>query len=96
LTMVTNMHALINEYRPHQARETLIREMERQVERKKREIEGVKKVKERVAEVLDGFGRDVPVDKAADKSEDAVVISEEDRRKEAQEHMWQAVDEILR
>jgi mediator of RNA polymerase II transcription subunit 7 len=95
LTMVTNMHALINEYRPHQARETLIREMERQVERKKREIEGVKKVKERVAEVLDGFGRDAPVEKAADKSEDAVVISEEDRRKEAQEHMWQAVDEIL-
>jgi mediator of RNA polymerase II transcription subunit 7 len=34
LTMVTNMHALINEYRPHQARETLIREMERQVERR--------------------------------------------------------------
>jgi mediator of RNA polymerase II transcription subunit 7 len=95
LTMVTNMHALINEYRPHQARETLIREMERQVERKKKEIEGVKKVKERVSEVLDGFGRDVPVEKAADKSADAVVISEKDRREEAQKHMWQAMDEIL-
>jgi mediator of RNA polymerase II transcription subunit 7 len=95
LTMVTNMHALINEYRPHQARETLIREMERQVERKKKEIECVKKMKERVAEVLDGFGREVPSEKAEDKSEDAVVISEEDRRKEAQKQMWQAMDELL-
>jgi mediator of RNA polymerase II transcription subunit 7 len=94
LTMVTNMHALINEYRPHQARETLIREMERQVERKKKEIEGVRKMKERVAEVLDGFGRDVPGEKAEDKSENAEIISEEDRKSEAQKHMWHAMDEI--
>lgn len=94
LTMVTNMHALINEYRPHQARETLILEMERQVERKKREIEGVRKMRERVGEVLDGFGQEVP-DKRVEKEEQIVVKSAEDRKREAQSCMWQAMDEIL-
>ena len=95
LTMVTNMHALINEYRPHQARETLIREMERQVERKKKEIEGVRKMKDRVGEVLGGFGRQVPSERAEDKSDDFAITGEADRRREAQRHMWQVMDEIL-
>ncbi|KAF2825389.1 mediator of RNA polymerase II transcription subunit 7 [Ophiobolus disseminans] len=94
LTMVTNMHALINEYRPHQARETLILEMEKQVKRKKMEIEGVKKMKDRVAEVLEGFGREVPGEKV-EKSEENTVRNEEERRKDAQRHMWRAMDEIL-
>jgi mediator of RNA polymerase II transcription subunit 7 len=93
LTMVTNMHALINEYRPHQARETLILEMERQVERKKREIEGVRKMKERVGEVLEGFGRDVPREKAVEREE--VVVGKEERRREAQRGMWSALNEVL-
>jgi mediator of RNA polymerase II transcription subunit 7 len=95
LTMVTNMHALINEYRPHQARETLIREMERQVERKKREIEGVRKMKERVGGVLDGFGREVPSEKAEDKDDEGAVTCEEEKKREAQRQMWQAMDEML-
>ncbi|OAK96812.1 mediator of RNA polymerase II transcription subunit 7 [Phaeosphaeriaceae sp. SRC1lsM3a] len=95
LTMVTNMHALINEYRPHQARETLIREMERQVERKKKEIEGVKKMRNRVAEVLEGFGKEIPSEKSDNKSEEVTVISEEDRRREAQSRVWQGMEDIL-
>jgi mediator of RNA polymerase II transcription subunit 7 len=95
LTMVTNMHALINEYRPHQARETLIREMERQVERKRKEIEGVKQMKERVSEVLEGFGRDVPGEKTGETNEEPAISSEEERKREAQRHMWQGLDEIL-
>ena len=94
LTMVTNMHALINEYRPHQARETLIIEMEKQVARKKKEIEGVKKMKDRVTEVLEGFGKDVPGERV-EKSEDVVITSEAERKREAQRHMWHALDEIL-
>jgi mediator of RNA polymerase II transcription subunit 7 len=93
LTLVTNMHALINEYRPHQARETLILEMERQVERKKREIEGVRKMRERVREVLEGFGREVPGERVESGEEE--VKSEEVRRGEAQRCMWMAMDEIL-
>ncbi|KAI4238810.1 MAG: hypothetical protein L6R40_005665 [Gallowayella cf. fulva] len=46
-------HAIINEYRPHQARETLIHMMEEQVERCKAEAQGCKDVCERVRKVLD-------------------------------------------
>jgi mediator of RNA polymerase II transcription subunit 7 len=95
LTMVTNMHALINEYRPHQARETLIREMERQVERKKREIEGVRRMKERVGEVLEGFAREVPGGKAEDKFAENEITNEKERKKDAHRRMWQAMDEML-
>jgi mediator of RNA polymerase II transcription subunit 7 len=95
LTMVANMHALINEYRPHQARETLIREMERQVERKKKEIEGVKKMKDRVAEVLEGFSKEIPGEESDDNKEEIAIISDEDRRREAQSRVWMGMEEIL-
>jgi mediator of RNA polymerase II transcription subunit 7 len=95
LTLVTNMHALINEYRPHQARETLIREMEKQVERKKREIEGVRRMKERVGEVLEGFGREIPSEKDGNNEEESVVAQEAERRKEVQKQMWVTMDEML-
>ncbi|KAH8723023.1 mediator of RNA polymerase II transcription subunit 7 [Phaeosphaeriaceae sp. PMI808] len=95
LTMVTNMHALINEYRPHQARETLIREMERQLERKQKEIEGVRKMKDKVGQVLEGFGREVPSDKSEDKSQETVMKSESEKKREIQRQAWQAMDELL-
>jgi mediator of RNA polymerase II transcription subunit 7 len=95
LTLVTNMHALINEYRPHQARETLIRDMERQVERKKREIEGVRSMKERVGDVLEGFGREIPREKDGNNEEESVVVQEAERRKEVQKLMWVTMDDRL-
>lgn len=95
LTMVTNMHALINEYRPHQARETLIREMERQVERKKREIEGVKNMKKRVEDVLEGFGKEVTKEEEEEKEAVDVAISEDVRRREVQRQMWDAMDDLV-
>lgn len=95
LTMVTNMHALINEYRPHQARETLIREMERQVERKKREIEGVKNMKKRVEDVLEGFGKDVNKEEEEEKEAVDVTISEDVRRQDVQRQMWDAIDDLV-
>lgn len=58
-------HAVINEYRPHQARETLILMMEEQVERCKSEgragkegAEGVRKVLEEVGR-LEGVGKEL-------------------------------------
>jgi mediator of RNA polymerase II transcription subunit 7 len=99
LTMVTNMHALINEYRPHQARETLINIMQEQVERKKREVEGVKKMKERVRDVLEGFEKEVDAwsgnENAIDAAEDYTGPEAEDKRRAVQKSMWDAMDELL-
>jgi mediator of RNA polymerase II transcription subunit 7 len=98
LTMVTNMHALINEYRPHQARETLINIMQEQVERKKREIEGVKKMKERVRNVLEGFEKEVDAWNGSGVDSDNAEhhgSEAEDKRRIVQREMWNAMDEIL-
>ncbi|KAJ4988280.1 hypothetical protein SVAN01_06215 [Stagonosporopsis vannaccii] len=98
LTLVCNMHALINEYRPHQARETLISIMEEQVKRKKAEIEGVKIMEEKVRGVLEGFARVVGAESDEGGEEAKEVVRKatvEDRRKETQRGMWEALDGIL-
>lgn len=101
LTLVLNMHALINEYRPHQARETLIREMERQVERKRGEVEGVRRMGERVREVLRGIGKGVVEAEAEAEAEEKgkeggeVESGGEERRLERQREMWGVMDEVL-
>jgi mediator of RNA polymerase II transcription subunit 7 len=48
-----NAHHMINEYRPHQARETLIFMMEAQVERKLAEIKRVKDLAEKMEALLE-------------------------------------------
>ncbi|KAF2429281.1 hypothetical protein EJ08DRAFT_698423 [Tothia fuscella] len=58
-TLVFNAHALINEYRPHQARESLILLMQEQIERKRSEIERVKGLKERVGGLVGDFETEV-------------------------------------
>ncbi|KAK8210591.1 mediator of RNA polymerase II transcription subunit 7 [Phyllosticta capitalensis] len=57
-TLLINCHSLINEYRPHQARASLIMMMEDQLRRKKEEVEGVKKMGEKIEAVLAGLGRE--------------------------------------
>jgi mediator of RNA polymerase II transcription subunit 7 len=96
LTLVANVHALVNEYRPHQARETLIGIMEDQLERKKAEVEGVRRMGEKVRETLRDFESNAP-DKDADaKTEEAKAESlADEKRIEMQRSMWQAMDEIV-
>ncbi|KAF2212298.1 hypothetical protein CERZMDRAFT_84666 [Cercospora zeae-maydis SCOH1-5] len=53
--IVFNMHSLINQYRPHQARESLIMLMEDRVEKMRAEIRGIEEGKERVAKLLEGM-----------------------------------------
>lgn len=50
------MHHLINEYRPHQARETLCLRMEEQLERTRRETEENREAVRRVESILAGLG----------------------------------------
>ncbi|CAA9966082.1 hypothetical protein CFE70_009478 [Pyrenophora teres f. teres 0-1] len=97
MTMVANMHALINEYRPHQARHTLIERMEEQVRRKREEVEGVRRMGEKVREVLSGFGAVDGEDKGGvkDMEVEEKVLREEDVRREAFKGMWEAADEVL-
>lgn len=51
-TILFNMHHLINEYRPHQARETLCLRMEEQLERTRRETEENRKAAVKVEDIL--------------------------------------------
>lgn len=97
MTMVTNMHALINEYRPHQARQTLIERMEEQVRRKREEVEGVRKMGEKVREVLGSFGS---VD-GGDKVENGILVAEDSvgveqaRKIDAQRATWEALEDVV-
>ena len=54
-TILFNMHHLINEYRPHQARETLCLRMEEQLERTRRETEENRKAAAKVEDILAGL-----------------------------------------
>ncbi|KAF2149561.1 mediator of RNA polymerase II transcription subunit 7, partial [Myriangium duriaei CBS 260.36] len=54
-TLFYNTHDLINQYRPHQARESLIMMMEDQLKRSKDEITAVKESRGRMLELLKGI-----------------------------------------
>lgn len=54
-TLFQNAHWLINMYRPHQARESLIAMMEEEIAEAEREIEESGKMRVRVEEVLKGM-----------------------------------------
>jgi len=54
-------HKVINEYRPHQARETLIQMMEEQVRQGREEIRICRETEERVREALRNLGKDPEV-----------------------------------
>jgi mediator of RNA polymerase II transcription subunit 7 len=56
-TLFINFHHLLNEYRPHQARESLILMMEAQLAKSKAETEGIEKMKAKVEEILAGLGQ---------------------------------------
>jgi mediator of RNA polymerase II transcription subunit 7 len=56
-TLFINFHHLLNEYRPHQARESLILMMQDQLERSRKETEGIREMKERVEGVIEGLSQ---------------------------------------
>jgi mediator of RNA polymerase II transcription subunit 7 len=73
-TLFINFHHLLNEYRPHQARESLIMMMEDQLERSRNETAGIERMKAKVEGILSGLGqakladKDVNCEKAGDNS----------------------------
>ncbi|KAL3421646.1 hypothetical protein PVAG01_05802 [Phlyctema vagabunda] len=56
-TIFINFHHLLNEYRPHQARESLILMMQDQLDKSRAETEGIMKMKEKVEGILEGLGQ---------------------------------------
>lgn len=55
-TLFINFHHLLNEYRPHQARESLILMMQDQLEKTRAETRGIWEMKEKVDGILAGLG----------------------------------------
>ncbi|CAG8953655.1 hypothetical protein HYFRA_00010114 [Hymenoscyphus fraxineus] len=56
-TLFINFHHLLNEYRPHQARESLILMMQDQLEKSRAETKGIMEMKEKVEGILEGLAK---------------------------------------
>ncbi|KAF4550059.1 Mediator of RNA polymerase II transcription subunit 7-like protein [Elsinoe fawcettii] len=105
-TLFYNAHDLINQYRPHQARESLILMMEEQLARAKTEIKAVQESKEKLGETLkaikdegakqkkelDGSapGREEAMD--VDRDADTKLDLETKKRHERFTALWDAVE----
>jgi len=97
-TLFINMHHLINEYRPHQARESLILMMEAQIERCRAEVRGIGEVKARVEGILEGLRREGGVGVEGGMGEGGVEEEEEEEeagRRGEEKRVWQALEREL-
>lgn len=93
-TIVTNMHHLINQYRPHQARETLILMMEERIEKLRGEIKAIGEAGER----MDGVFKGLQESGKGDRAEEMNGVTEKDCKqdadvsgKEKQRTAWEAL-----
>ncbi|KAF7195526.1 Mediator of RNA polymerase II transcription subunit 7 [Pseudocercospora fuligena] len=92
-TLMYNMHDLINQYRPHQARESLIMMMEERVERVKAEVTRIDESKAKVEKLLQGL-TDGELGYGVDSmtSSESKQNPEEARRKSRQRAAWKALE----
>lgn len=101
--IVTNMHDLINRYRPHQARESLILMMEERVERLRGECRGIDEGARKAGELLRGFEGDTKgrvgvegeVGQRVEGDDGGGEEDEEVRRRVRQEGAWAALQQEL-
>ncbi|KAF2735835.1 hypothetical protein EJ04DRAFT_562983 [Polyplosphaeria fusca] len=94
-TIATNMHSIINEYRPHQTRETIINMMEEQLDRKRAEIDAIRKLKDKFDTTMAHFARNAPDRHVEANEEGQRSTMDDEKRKESQRDMWLAMDELL-
>ncbi|TAQ83873.1 hypothetical protein B7494_g7803 [Chlorociboria aeruginascens] len=84
VNMFYNVHHLLNEYRPHQARESLIQLMQDQLDKSRAETDSILKMKEKVEGVLEGFSQA----KLAEDEDTAVLKVKEDGNR----YVWEAME----
>jgi len=84
-TLFINFHHLLNEYRPHQARESLILMMQDQLDRSRAETNGIRQMKEKVEGILEGMSQT----KLAETEEEKVETTEEWREEEEGRDIWE-------
>ena len=93
-TLFLNAHHLVNEYRPHQARETLIEMMQDQIDRKRREMADMDEMIEKV----DGQLKDLEQgEEDVGRQRHSTSEYEERLRTRKQEHLsdvWRALDAV--
>ena len=85
-TLAINFHHLLNEYRPHQARESLILMMQDHLERSRAETEGILRMQGEVERLLEGLGSAGLVEK------DVMEVDEGDEEVEGEgKDVWEEI-----
>ena len=93
-------HGVLNEFRPHQARETLIEMMEEQVRRGREEIRLCEETKVKVQDVLSGLGKvaeepeikeKASVERQAGRGKRKLEVKREDENR----RVWQCLNREL-
>ena len=86
----------MNEYRPFQAREALIEMLEQQVERGKAEVEGMRKMREKVERVLMGLGEGLENEGDCGDGRREVGKEEKGKKKKVEEEkrVWDFLEEM--
>lgn len=88
-TLLINFHHTLNEYRPHQARESTIALMQDHLDRTRAETAAIREAVERTRRVIEGLGS-IEVPPVAEAKE-----AEEEGGEGREVQVWRAADELL-
>jgi mediator of RNA polymerase II transcription subunit 7 len=95
-TIMFNVHGLVNRYRPHQARESLILMMEERVQGLREETRRITEGRARVGEIMGGLGN---AERESGRDDEGERLNNQEREKvvdgkwkERQRELWNAME----